>query len=157
MTAVPDVFAMDPILCTMLSCKIRRYDAGHNNKFLTDGKNTMTKKKREYFRKKLLDWREQLIKEASKTLDMERTNQRTDSGDFGDKASAETDHNIMLRIREREKKLIKKIDSTLDKIDNETFGVCEECGGAISEKRLEARLVASLCIDCKTEQEKRER
>ncbi|OGL43830.1 MAG: RNA polymerase-binding protein DksA [Candidatus Schekmanbacteria bacterium RBG_13_48_7] len=117
----------------------------------------MKKEKLDYFKQKLLEWKSSLIKEAAKTLDLERSNQWIDSGDFGDQASAETDHNIMLRIREREKKLIAKIDRALERIEDETFGVCEECGGKIGEKRLEARLVATLCIDCKVAQEKKER
>jgi len=117
----------------------------------------MKKEKLEYFREKLSDWKTSLIREAAKTLDLERKNQWLDSGDFGDQASAETDHNITLRLREREKKLIAKIDKTVLKIDDKSFGICEECGGKISEKRLKARLVATLCIDCKTEQEKTER
>jgi len=117
----------------------------------------MRKTKLEFFRKKLQEWRDTLLREAAKTLDLERSNQWIDSGDFGDQAAIETDHNIMLRIREREKKLINKIDQALEKIENNTYGICEECGGNIGEKRLEARLVASLCIDCKIKQEKSER
>ena len=117
----------------------------------------MKKDKIEYFKQKLLQWRSNLINEAVKTLDLERKNQWADAGDFGDQASVETDHNIMLRIRERERKLINKIDQALERIKNNTFGICESCGEKISEKRLEARPVATLCIDCKVAQEKKEK
>ena len=117
----------------------------------------MKKEKIEYYKQKLLEWKASLEKEAAKTLDLERRNQWLDSGDFGDQASAETDHNIMLRIREREKNLIAKIDKALEKIEDDTFGICEECEGKIAEKRLDARPVATLCIDCKTLQEKKEK
>ena len=117
----------------------------------------MKKEKIDYYKEKLMEWKSSLEREAAKTLDLERSNQWLDSGDFGDQASAETDHNITLRIREREKNLIAKIDKALEKIEENTFGICEECGGKIGEKRLDARPVATLCIDCKTLQEKKEK
>jgi DnaK suppressor protein len=70
-----------------------------------------------------------------------------------DRASLEADRNFMLRIRDRENKLIKKIKKALDRIENGTFGVCEKCGEDISVKRLKARPVTTLCIDCKTKEE----
>jgi len=73
--------------------------------------------------------------------------------DLTDQASAETDQNFTLRLREREQKLLKKIDEALERITNGTFGICESCGEEISLKRLEARPVTTLCIDCKTRQE----
>ncbi len=73
--------------------------------------------------------------------------------DMTDQASAEADQNFTLRLREREQKLLKKIDEALDRINNGTFGICESCGGEISFKRLEARPVTTLCIECKTRQE----
>lgn len=73
--------------------------------------------------------------------------------DLTDQASAETDQNFILRLREREQKLLKKIDEALDRINEGTFGICEECGEEISLKRLEARPVTTLCIECKTKQE----
>ena len=81
------------------------------------GLGKMKKEKIEYYKQKLLEWKASLEKEATKTLDLERSNQWVDSGDFGDQASAETDHNIMLRIREREKNLIAKIDKALENPD----------------------------------------
>lgn len=73
--------------------------------------------------------------------------------DMTDQASAEADQNFTLRLREREQKLLKKIDEALERITNGTFGICESCGGEISLKRLEARPVTTLCIECKTRQE----
>jgi DnaK suppressor protein len=73
--------------------------------------------------------------------------------DWTDQASAETDQNFSLRLREREQHLLKKIDDAIERIKDETFGVCEVCGGPISIKRLKARPVTTLCIECKTRQE----
>ncbi|HET8761594.1 MAG TPA: TraR/DksA C4-type zinc finger protein [Nitrospiria bacterium] len=77
--------------------------------------------------------------------------------DLGDQASAVTDQNFALRLKEREQRLLKKIDEALDRLTNGTFGVCESCGGEISIKRLKARPVTTLCIECKTKQEEDER
>jgi len=77
--------------------------------------------------------------------------------DLGDQASAEADQNFTLRLREREQKLLKKIDEAIDRINEGTFGICESCGGQISVKRLKARPVTTLCIDCKTKQEAEEK
>ena len=77
--------------------------------------------------------------------------------DLGDQATAVADQNFMLRLKEREQKLLKKIDEALDRITQGTFGVCESCGGEISFKRLQARPVTTLCIECKTKQEEDEK
>lgn len=77
--------------------------------------------------------------------------------DVGDQASAEADTSFMFHLRERERKLLKKIDSALDMLDAGTFGICEDCGQEIDIKRLEARPVTTLCIICKTEQEEEEK
>ena len=77
--------------------------------------------------------------------------------DLGDRASAETDQNFTLRLRERGQNLVKKIDEAIERIDMGTFGVCEVCGGQIAMKRLTARPVTTLCIECKTDQERTER
>jgi DnaK suppressor protein len=74
-----------------------------------------------------------------------------------DQASMETDLNFDLRIKDRERKLIRKIDQALDRIKEGDFGMCESCGGDIGVKRLQARPVTTLCIDCKTAQEQEER
>lgn len=77
--------------------------------------------------------------------------------DMTDQAAAEVDKNFTLRLREREQKLLKKIDEALDRIANGTFGICENCGEEISLKRLKARPVTTYCIDCKTKQEEEEK
>ncbi len=77
--------------------------------------------------------------------------------DLGDQASAVTDQNFMLRLKEREQKLLKKIDEALDRMAAGTFGICESCGGEIGMKRLKARPVTTLCIECKTKQEEDEK
>jgi DnaK suppressor protein len=77
--------------------------------------------------------------------------------DVSDQASAEVDQNFSMRIREREQKLLKKIDEALDRMKSNTYGICERCGGDIPYKRLKARPVTTLCIECKTLQEQEER
>ncbi len=77
--------------------------------------------------------------------------------DMGDQASAETDTNFMLRLRGREQRLLKKIEEALERIDNNTFGICDECGLEIDVKRLEARPVTTMCIECKMHQEEDEK
>jgi DnaK suppressor protein len=77
--------------------------------------------------------------------------------DVSDQASAEVDQNFSMRIRERERKLLKKIDEALQRMDAATYGTCERCGGDIPYKRLKARPVTTLCIECKTLQEQEER
>jgi len=77
--------------------------------------------------------------------------------DLSDRASVETDQNFTLRLRERGQNLVKKIDEAIERIDTGSFGVCEVCGGEIDMKRLTARPVTTLCIQCKTDQERMER
>ncbi len=117
----------------------------------------MDEKNLKHFEEKLLDWRQELIREASKTIGKNLSQREIRRGDFGDLANIEADQNFMLRIKDRERKLIAKIDRCLQKIKDGTYGLCESCGEEIDLKRLEARPVAGLCIACKTEQEKFER
>ena len=117
----------------------------------------MDEKTLEIFREILLSWKRDLLKEAGVTIGEKLARDPLRQGDFGDLANIETDQNFLLRIRDRERKLINKIDGCLKKIDDGTYGLCEECGEEIDIKRLKARPVASLCIACKTEQEKHER
>jgi len=77
--------------------------------------------------------------------------------DVSDQASAEVDQNFSMRIRDRERKLLKKIDEALDRMKNATYGICEHCDGEIPYKRLKARPVTTLCIECKTAQEQEEK
>ena len=116
----------------------------------------MNKGKLEDFRQLLLSQIDTLRREADKTVS-EMTDEKTNFPDPTDRASLESDRNFELRIRDRERKLIMKIREALERIDEGTFGVCESCGEEISEARLRARPVTTLCIDCKTEQERQER
>ncbi len=97
-----------------------------------------------------------LLEEAEKTVTGMVENAKGDFPDPTDRASFESDRNFLLRIKDRERKLISKVKEALDRIDNGTFGICDSCGKPISEKRLMARPVTTQCIECKTEDEKRE-
>ncbi|MDD5344095.1 MAG: RNA polymerase-binding protein DksA [Smithella sp.] len=98
----------------------------------------------------------ELLSEAGKTVS-EMTNGKENYPDPNDRASLESDRNFELRIRDRERKLIMKMQEAIKRIDDGIFGICEVCGGSISDKRLMARPVTTLCIDCKTKQEKLEK
>jgi DnaK suppressor protein len=112
--------------------------------------------KQEYYRSILQEEMRVLLEEAGKTVS-EMTADNTNFPDPNDRATQESDRTFELRIRDRERKLINKIKEALERIDNGTFGVCEMCGEDISEARLKARPVTTLCIDCKIEQEKKEK
>ncbi|MCX8012368.1 MAG: RNA polymerase-binding protein DksA [Desulfobacterota bacterium] len=116
----------------------------------------MNKKKIDYFRKLLEKQRTQLLAEAGITVKT-MSDKRELFPDPIDRASLEADRNFLLRIRERERKLIAKIEKALERIENGTFGICEKCGEEISEERLKARPVTTLCIECKEEQENQEK
>ena len=116
----------------------------------------MEKEKLQYFKHLLTEQLKILIEEATRTFD-DMTINDGDFPDPTDRASWESNCNFLLRIRDRERKLIMKIGEALEKIDEGTFGICERCGEEISEKRLEVRPVTTLCIRCKEEQEDREK
>lgn len=99
---------------------------------------------------------EELLREAGKTVSG-MTDEHENFPDPTDRASMESDRNFELRIRDRERKLIAKIRNTLQRIDDGIFGICESCEEEIGMARLKARPVTTLCIDCKTEQERQER
>jgi DnaK suppressor protein len=122
----------------------------------TDREPFMNERQREYFRLKLLDWREDILKEARDTLQhLQDDNQN--HPDLADRASSETDRAIELRARDRQRKLISKIDAALQRIEDGTYGYCEETGEPISLKRLEARPIATLSIEAQERHERRER
>ncbi|MBI4848444.1 MAG: RNA polymerase-binding protein DksA [Nitrospirae bacterium] len=106
-------------------------------------------------KQKLLSQRDLLLKEAEETLNTLPS--ELNFPDMGDQATAETDRNFILRLRDRERLLLKKIEETIERIESRAYGMCEECGNEIGIKRLEARPVTTLCIDCKTRQEEEER
>ncbi len=116
----------------------------------------MEKDQLEEFRKILQSQIDGLLREAGKTVS-EMTDEKTNFPDPTDRASLESDRNFELRIRDRERKLINKIREAMERIDEGEFGICESCGEDIGPGRLRARPVTTLCIDCKTEQERQER
>jgi DnaK suppressor protein len=116
----------------------------------------MNERQREYFRAKLLAWREGILKEAKETLQhLQQENEN--HPDIADRASSETDRAIELRARDRQRKLISKIDEALARIDDGTYGYCEETGEPISLRRLEARPIATLSVEAQERHERRER
>jgi DnaK suppressor protein len=108
-------------------------------------------------KKKLIKQRSELLSEAEQTLNSKISTEKESFPDPTDQAVAELDNNFLLRLRGREQKLLKKIDEAIARIEGGTYGVCESCGEQISIKRLEARPVTTLCIECKTLQEKEEK
>jgi len=116
----------------------------------------MNERQREYFRQKLMAWREDILKEAKETLaHLQEENQN--HPDIADRASSETDRAIELRARDRQRKLIAKIDEALGRIEDGTYGYCEETGEPISLRRLEARPIATLSVEAQERHERRER
>ncbi len=116
----------------------------------------MDKEKLLYFKGLLEGQLHSLVEEADRTVNGMAHDRPGDFPDPTDRASYESDRNFLLRIKDRERKLIVKIKEALDRIENGTFGTCEECGKPISEKRLMVRPVTTLCIECKTEGERKE-
>jgi len=109
------------------------------------------------FDKQLKDWKAELEESQSDTMHAMKDQELTSFPDPTDQANAETDLNFDLRIKDRERRLIKKINQAIERIKAGEFGLCESCGGDISTKRLQARPVTTLCIECKTAQEQEER
>jgi DnaK suppressor protein len=116
----------------------------------------MNERQREHFRNKLLAWKEEILKEAKDTL-QHLQDENQNHPDLADRASSETDRAIELRARDRQRKLIAKIESALQRIDDGTYGYCEETGEPISLKRLEARPIATLSVEAQERHERRER
>jgi len=116
----------------------------------------MRSRKLDFFRKLLVRRLEELLMEAERTKDQVKETDEP-AADPIELASNGFDRDFLLRLRDRERKLMSKIKEALERIENGTFGICEECGEKISEKRLGARPMATLCIDCKHEQEASEK
>ena len=117
----------------------------------------MNSKMKEYFRLKLLNWKKELLKESSQTLNNLKKEENSVKPDLTDRASEEIERSLELRTRDRERKLINKIDSALKKIEDGSYGFCEETGEAIGIKRLEARPVATLSLEAQEMHEKKEK
>ena len=113
---------------------------------------SMKPDKIQFYRHMLTQKMSELLEEAEKTVS-DMTTGKDNFPDPNDRASLESDRNFELRIRDRERKLLAKIQEAIKRIDDDIFGICEVCGGQISEKRLMARPVTTLCIECKTKQE----
>ncbi len=122
----------------------------------SDDEDFMNAKQKAYFRAKLIDWRNDILKEARETLD-HLAEESANHPDVADRASSETDRAIELRARDRQRKLIGKIDAALSRIDDGTYGYCEETGEPISLKRLDARPIATLSIEAQERHERREK
>ncbi len=120
-------------------------------------KSTMKPDKLEFFRHMLSLKINELLGEAGKTVSEMTSSVKENYPDPNDRASLESDRNFELRIRDRERKLIIKMKEAIQRIDDGSFAICSLCGGPISEKRLMARPVTTVCIDCKMKQEKMEK
>jgi DnaK suppressor protein len=123
---------------------------------LKKGEEYMNEAQEKHFRNILNDWKKELMEEVDRTMHYMQ-DEAANFPDPNDRASQESDFTLELRARDRERKLIKKIDEALQRLDNHEYGECESCGVDIGIRRLEARPTATLCIDCKTLDEIREK
>jgi DnaK suppressor protein len=122
----------------------------------SDSEEFMNAKQKAYFRAKLTAWRNDILREARETLG-HLAEESANHPDLADRASSETDRAIELRARDRQRKLISKIDSAIQRIDDGTYGYCEDTGEPISLKRLDARPIATLSIEAQERHERREK
>ena len=116
----------------------------------------MSAKMKKYFRLKLIDWKNELLKESSQTLKNMQKEENTAKPDLTDRASEEIERSFELRTRDRERKLISKIEAALRRIEEGSYGYCEETGEPIGVKRLEARPIATFSIEAQEIHEKQE-
>jgi len=122
----------------------------------SDDEPFMNDRQKEYFKQKLLDWKDEILRESKGTLDQLQT-ESLHLPDIADRASSETDKALELRTRDRQRKLIAKIDAALQRIDNGEYGYCEDTGEPISLRRLEARPIATLSLEAQERHERDER
>ncbi|MCO5163477.1 MAG: RNA polymerase-binding protein DksA [Mesorhizobium sp.] len=122
----------------------------------TDDEPFMNDRQKAYFRSKLITWKGDILREARETLEVLQQ-ENANHPDLADRASSETDRAIELRARDRQRKLIAKIDAALQRLDEGTYGYCEETGEPISLKRLDARPIATLSIEAQERHERREK
>ena len=116
----------------------------------------MNERQRDYFRRKLMAWKEEILRESQETLIALQCESENHS-DLADRASSETDRSVELRARDRQRKLIAKIEAALERLEAGTYGYCEETGEPIGVKRLDARPIATLSIEAQERHERRER
>jgi len=121
-----------------------------------DSEPFMNERQRDYFRRKLIAWREEIIRESRETLNVLQT-EKENHPDLTDRASFETDRAVELRARDRQRKLIAKINAAIARIEDGSYGYCEETGEPISLRRLEARPIATLSIEAQERHERNER
>ncbi|MEM8784261.1 MAG: RNA polymerase-binding protein DksA [Pseudomonadota bacterium] len=122
----------------------------------SDDETFMNERQQAYFRKKLLDWKDAILRESRETL-AQLQQDTTTFADLADRASSETERALELRARDRQRKLISKIDAALRRIDEGTYGYCDETGEPIGLRRLDARPIATLSIEAQERHERRER
>ena len=125
------------------------YELGKDEEYMNDAQ-------LEHFASILRNWKQELMEEVDRTMHHMQED-AANYADPSDRATQEEEFSLELRTRDRERKLIKKIDQTIDRIDKDDYGFCDQCGVEIGIRRLEARPTATLCIDCKTLAEIRER
>ena len=128
----------------------KNYSPSKNEKF-------MNPKMKEYFRLKLINWKKNLLKESSNTLDNLQKEENTTKPDITDRATEETQRSFELRTRDRERKLITKINAALKRIEDGNYGFCDDTGDPINIKRLDARPVATLSLEAQEIHEKKEK
>ena len=129
---------------------------GENGYRPLEGETFMSDRQREYFRRKLTAWKDEILRESRETLTALQT-ENENHPDLADRASSETDRAIELRARDRQRKLISKIEQALSRLDDGTYGYCQETGEPIALKRLDARPIATLTIEAQERHERRER
>lgn len=134
----------------------KQYLHGHEPYEAAEGEEYMNAQQRQHFREILRSWKNELVEEAERTVDHMK-NEAVNYPDPNDRASQESEITLELRTRDRERKLIGKIDEALAKLDRDEYGFCDACGAEIGIRRLEARPTATLCVDCKTLDEIKER
>jgi len=122
----------------------------------SDDEPFMNERQRDYFRLKLLEWKDEILHESKETL-LSLQDENNVLPDLADRASTETDRALELRTRDRQRKLISKIDAALKRIEDGSYGYCEETGEPISLRRLDARPIATLSIEAQERHERREK
>src|SRR5690606_12072803 len=131
-------------------------DLVDSNYVPSDDEPFMNDRQKAYFRRKLVTWKSDILREARETLEILQQ-ENANHPDLADRASSATDRAIELRARDRQRKLISKIDAALQRIDEGTYGYCEETGEPISLKRLDARPIATLSVEAQERHERREK
>ena len=122
----------------------------------SDDEPFMNERQREYFRRKLFAWKEDILRESRETI-QNLQSETTPNADLADRATTEAERQLELRTRDRQRKLISKIDAALRRLEEGSYGFCEETGEPISLKRLDARPIATLSVEAQERHERRER